>query len=329
MQKGSSESKKRQIERFKQLVATGALERAGDRDFNNDVDRIRKRFTSPERDFYDELLGPLVVGPTRVAGGVHQSWRHFPIAYGQGVTTQASASAVEQFERKRRIGNLLVNLRHPNNGPFLLLRGANSLYGPGSSVFHVALALARKLRQSIEEDNSEAFGGEPFVGQIHTDMFDVARLLAPLCVRAFSPHVYFVGSLVSRLEPIVEDEPFKASERPTGAIHTLIVGVSDIDKEGRLYSKSQTHGSSIERYLQEPTDQIIIVATRDKLGRQPGGIPIRFEKRDRTVYVVTDEKPCFKQLPPGIDEVFWPNESGSESEARVFGNRRGSDGGAS
>jgi hypothetical protein len=334
MSEKQDERNKLWIESLAELAEKKVLDGKGDKNFDKDWDKFTRHIFNPTvREFLDLSLGPIVFFPTKDGGndgedgnevndgdeGKRRPGRrkrrgrrfatlasqYFPIAHGSG------------YEAKRKIARCLFGVRVKKD-VWLIPREASVLLGLGSTVFHVALELARELRNGVEANRTVLpndnwnFGA----GHWHTDSFETARLLGPLASPDWGPTVYLLNkdNVVSRKGHSEQDVrlniPLVAEGKPR-EIQVVVAGCTCIDRHGAVFGGEFNDRKMIQSQLNEAADKVIFVATSDKLGRD-GDRTNKFDlrrSRDREFYIVTDEKP--KLTIPGF-KIFSPEDVADE-----------------
>lgn len=309
----------RRQELWRNLVENGDLNRAKTRNeshWQNDKDYVLSRLISSDtREYLDLLLGPI---PLAVDDSdwsqLKLQWRQFEKLY-------------DNYPRKATIAKHVLSAKDEKVG-YVLPRPANILLAPAGSttVFHVALELAFLLRASIEHGDSPVFPFDPCMGEWHTDSFQIAQLLARLAVNSNAPGIYLAGSGVSK-NIGVNHNALKAfispGGRSPGKIDTLVLGCNDIASDGGLYTGMPDHKMQITAYLKEPTHNVIVVASSEKIGRTgPRHLQIQYDLnyhedanykdvgglvgRRRRFCIVTDKEPSIKEPPVGFAAIYWP-----------------------
>ncbi len=239
----------------------------------------------------DAFLGPIVVPPRKRSErkGLTLNWVHFPIAYGP------------KWREKQEVADFLLRAKDQNTGSarFLFPRDLRILLATGATCFHVAMAIARMLRRSIEEDSDVVFEDEPF-REIHTDSFEAARLLAPLAIRPTAPQIYLAGCLVSKKgHPIgKQDAPSFLVDPGAPAskkreIDVLVTSCRCIDLAGGIYTDNAGEDKeTVTGYLSEAKSYVFVVATSDKLGPIRSSVAqAEYKIGGRSFYLITDKQP--------------------------------------
>ena len=293
----------RRHEIIQQLFDEGEVERKGSRYFDSDSmaveamlgvplegdpyaaisdDRL-KDLTNEElqRIYLDLVHGPTTVRPKRHAGKLSFDINkdvQFPIAFGPN------------WRAKWRIAKYLLDLNEPD-----LAKDGVLVIGPGGTAFHVALQIAWRLRKRIENRLTR---GE-FFQEVHTDSFEVARLLAPLAVFPEQPLlVYLSGNLVSRHANLARQKlsiitNFRKKPRAGQWIDALVIGCQKIDEKGSLYTWNRAkHKATINSYLEGLGGDLIVVCTSDKIGKSgKSSQMIAIEHPKDKCYLITDQEP--------------------------------------
>lgn len=304
------------------LFVNDKVTRSGERDFDTDADNVVNRlgaelYDDPFRKLTDEekkqltdeefqrivldlLHGPTTIAPTKEGGHVALDWKQFPIAYGP------------KWLEKWKIASLLLSIKSPGADTPLLFPDGVLVIGPGGTAFHVALQIAWRLRAKTETGSTDVFENDEVFREIHTDSFEVARLLSPLAVDP-APEVYLSGTLVSRYGnrdreklSILTNSP--AQPRKGKWIDALVIGCQHIDENGTIFTWAYArHKETIEEYLTALKGQLFVVCSADKIGR--GG-----QKRQSitnpcpkdNAYIVTNWEPRVK--PKGFAFMFHPEK---------------------
>lgn len=278
----------RQRRRVEEAVRKGKHSGANQRSFAGDWKHLSNSiFSESAREFLDLVLGPITVFPVKEEGNLVHRWQHFPISF------------VKNHVAKARIARHLLMAKDDRG--LLLPRGSHVLLSVGSTVFFLALELARLLRKSIEEANDDVFTayGGSFFGDWQTESFEIARLLGPLCVRDSAPPFYLCGHLVSRKGQPQKFERlnicmFHDAAQRHSSPNVLITGCSNVDADGSIFTEHGGDQKQMERYLTllQPRGLVLIVATHDKLG-SPGDSVFRVntDRTDLRYCAITDNQP--------------------------------------
>ncbi len=320
--KQKSDRLEEQFAHVRELARKGETEWQEDaKHYGSDTRKILETvFGDKTRRFYDLLLGPTLVRPRLLKDpkGLKSEWKHFFIG------------TESEWDEKRKIAKLMFRQAldgteyNNDNQNWLLPRNQNILLGHGSTTFHLGIVLAEKMRESLEEDNDDAFLGGTFEeAKLITYSFDFARLLAPLAVRNSAPQVYLGPFLMSPKgrDLGVNGEclcvPRHAQTNSSGAqewlktgkqIQTVVASCYRLGPDGSIYTRSFDEKQDLEFILSHGPSKVILLATKSKLGlKGDAGCEVpKPEKENCSFCLVTNEAPDFTTPPPRFDAVYWP-----------------------
>lgn len=286
-----------------------------------DVEQIQKIFGRPEEcwrgcptdpyvgtadneDQLHRLALDLLHGPTTIApsagkdpGSLHISWRNFEIAFGM------------EWQEKWKIARFLFDLQHPDRKQDLLPKAGVIVIGPGGTAFHVALQFAWRMRARFEL-KAKYFEASDI--ELHTNSFEVARLLGPLALDQ-TVQVFLAGINVSRSENkhrtkvsilINPSHPFE--KKP---IDCLLIGCQSVDEDGNVYTwaAQKDHRETVQNYLEslQKNGRVILVCTRRKFEKGQGtdDAKLIIDHPVDKCFVVTNTEPPFK--PKKFRDVYW------------------------